>query len=80
MILIVYYLIGCCFVDTGGLRWALTERLMDFLGSKMNSIMTIYTISPAAAITLVPFALWLEVSLLSCICCWRGHFWFKLGD
>jgi tryptophan-rich sensory protein len=48
---------------TGGLRWALTERLMDFLGSKMNSLMTIYTISPAAAVTLVPFALWLEVSV-----------------
>lgn len=44
----------------GGQRWALTQVLMSRIGSKMNSIMTIYVISPASALTLIPFAFWLE--------------------
>ena len=43
-----------------GYRWALTEVLMDRIGTKMNSLMTIYTISPASVISLIPFVLWLE--------------------
>ena len=44
----------------GGYRWALTEVLMQMIGTKMNSLMTIYTISPASALILLPFAAWLE--------------------
>jgi len=44
-----------------GYRWALTEVLMSHMvGTKMNSLMTMYTISPASVLTLVPFVLWLE--------------------
>lgn len=44
----------------GGYRWCLTEILMSKIGTKMNSLMTIYTIAPASVIVLIPFTLWLE--------------------
>lgn len=47
----------------GGYRWALTEVLMhnrmDSPG-KMNALMTIYVISPASVIVLIPFFFWFE--------------------
>jgi len=44
----------------GGYRWALTQLLMVQIGSKLSALHTIYYISPAAAVTLIPFSLWLE--------------------
>jgi len=49
----------------GGYRWALTEVLMNRIGTKMNSLMTIYTISPASVVVLVPFVAWLEWGALT---------------
>ena len=48
----------------GGYRWALTQLFMLQIGSNMNGLITVYTISPAAAITLVPFCLLLEAGPL----------------
>ncbi|KAH9256989.1 hypothetical protein BASA81_004810 [Batrachochytrium salamandrivorans] len=47
----------------GGYRWALTEVLMhnkmDSPG-KMNALMTIYVISPASVLVMIPFFFWFE--------------------
>ncbi|CAK9091814.1 Solute carrier family 35 member C2 (Ovarian cancer-overexpressed gene 1 protein), partial [Durusdinium trenchii] len=44
----------------GGFRWALTQVLMKQIRCSLDAILTIYLISPASALTLVPMALWLE--------------------
>jgi len=44
----------------GGYRWALTEVLMQKIGLRMNALMTIYTISPASVVGLLPFCLFFE--------------------
>lgn len=49
----------------GGFRWTVTEILMSEIGSKMNSLMTIYTISPASVAILLPFTIWLEGKALA---------------
>eukprot|EP00301_Raphidiophrys_heterophryoidea_P022192 c6410_g1_i1.p1 GENE.c6410_g1_i1~~c6410_g1_i1.p1 ORF type:complete len:573 (+),score=128.42 c6410_g1_i1:52-1770(+) len=48
----------------GGFRWAKTQVLMEVLSSKLNSILTIYTISPASALTLLPFFFAIEAKPL----------------
>mmetsp|Transcript_15059 Transcript_15059/g.17042 ORF Transcript_15059/g.17042 Transcript_15059/m.17042 type:complete len:459 (-) Transcript_15059:131-1507(-) len=48
----------------GGYRWALTQLLMLKMGEKLSPVHTIYYISPAAAVTLIPFCIWLESEAL----------------
>jgi len=44
----------------GGFRWTLTQVLMRQIRCSLDAILTIYMISPASAMTLVPLSLWLE--------------------
>lgn len=44
----------------GGFRWSLTQVLMKQIRCSMDAILTIYLISPASALSLVPLALWMD--------------------
>eukprot|EP00924_Labyrinthula_sp_SR-Ha-C_P015492 maker-scaffold_4-snap-gene-1.38-mRNA-1 protein AED:0.14 eAED:0.14 QI:33/0.83/0.85/1/1/1/7/718/365 len=45
----------------GGYRWALTQVLMNKIGLKLDSVVTLYLISPSAALTLIPFFFFIEL-------------------
>jgi len=48
----------------GGLRWALTQQLMVSDESSKNVFVAIYRFAPASALSMLPFALFIEVGPL----------------
>eukprot|EP00298_Acanthocystis_sp_HF-20_P008166 c17512_g1_i3.p1 GENE.c17512_g1_i3~~c17512_g1_i3.p1 ORF type:complete len:459 (-),score=148.06 c17512_g1_i3:74-1450(-) len=45
--------VGASFL--AGFRWSLTQILMKKIGAKLSALLTVYMISPASALTLLPF-------------------------
>ncbi|GBG29277.1 Solute carrier family 35 member C2 [Hondaea fermentalgiana] len=44
----------------GGFRWSLTQVLMKQIRCNLDAILTIYLISPASALSLIPLSLWVD--------------------
>lgn len=61
---VVGLLFGLCSAASGALRWVLLQVLSDMEGKKKHAMKTLYRFSPLSALSIIPFALALDVPRL----------------